>query len=214
MPIPLWLSSNSTVMFVWIFMTSTAVPQSLDSIKVCPLPSIKMFFMAWEVRESRNKLLHGWAAFFNLIFLLSTKILLSDRQRPSELNICLANLLHPSLLCDIPALNYHADPSHLSAPPFNICRAVYLYAREKARLLISTQRSRLKVFTARLCFNWLWLKEKPTVRQSFVTVRQGLCWVVGAWLTMLMLLLGRGELCSECRPKASKRSTLLGLMQD
>lgn len=53
-------------MFALIFMTSTDVPQSQDSIKICPLSSINIFFMAVEVRENRNKLLHGWAAFLNL----------------------------------------------------------------------------------------------------------------------------------------------------
>lgn len=46
-------------MFALIFMTSTDVPQSQDSIKICPLSSINIFFMAVEVRENRNKLLHG-----------------------------------------------------------------------------------------------------------------------------------------------------------
>lgn len=131
MPAPFWLSSDSTVIFALIFMTSTVVPQCQDSIKTCPLPSINIFFMAMEVRESRNKLLHGWAAFLNLIRLLSSKIPLSDPQRPSELNICLANLLHPSLLRDRLALNYHADPSQLapSSPPLFVCLSVYMPER-------------------------------------------------------------------------------------
>lgn len=211
-PTPFWLSSNSIVMFALIFMTSTRIPQSQDSIKVCPLPSINIFFMGREERESRNKLLHGWAAFLNLIRLLSAKILLSDLQRPSELNICLANLLHPSLLSDRSALNYHANPSQLTVPPLHISLSLRLYAREKAGLLIWTQWSRLKVFTAKLCFNWLRLKEKSAVRPSFVTERQGLCWVVGARLSMLMAQLGRTELCSECKPKATKRSNSVDLM--
>lgn len=173
MPAPFWLSSDRTVLFALIFMTSMVVPQSQDSVKVCPLPSINIFFMAIEVRESRNKLLHGWAAFLNLIRLLSTKILLSDPQRPSELNICLANLLHTSHLCDRPALNYHPDPSQLTVPPLHICLSIHLCAREKAGLLISTQWSRLTVFIANLCFNWLWLKEQPAVQQSSVTELQG-----------------------------------------
>ncbi len=212
MPTPFWLSSNSIVMFALIFMTSTRVPQPQDSIKVCPLPSINIFFIGREERGSRNKLLHGWAAFLNLILLLSTKILLSDLQRPSELNICLANLLHPSLLGDRPALNYHADPSQPAAPPLHISLPLRLYAREKAGLLIWTQWSGLKVFTAKLCFNWLRLKQRPAVRPSFVTEQQGLCWVVGARLSLLMAQLGRTELCPECKPKAPKRSSLVGLM--
>lgn len=55
MPWPFWLSSDSTAMFALIFMTSTGVPLSLDSIKVCPLPPVNNPFMAGEVRESRNK---------------------------------------------------------------------------------------------------------------------------------------------------------------
>lgn len=68
--------------------------------------------------------------FLTSIRLLSTKILLSDPQRPPELNICLANLLHPSLLCDRPALNYHDDLSHLAVPPLHICLSVSLHAKK------------------------------------------------------------------------------------
>lgn len=112
------LSSDSTVMFAFLFMTSTNVLQSQDSNKVFSLPSINTFFMATGVRGSRNKPLHGWAAFVNLICLLSNKILLGDPQRPSEVNICLGNLVHTSFLRLTVALYHHADPPQLSMSVF------------------------------------------------------------------------------------------------
>lgn len=131
------------------------------------------------------------------------------RERQSWTSVWLTSPIHLSSVTDW-ALNYHADPSHLAVPPLHICLSIRLYARDKAGLLISTQWSRLKVFTAKLCLNKLWLKEKPAIRPSFVTVRQGLCWIVGERLPVLM----GTEWCYECKPKAPKRSSSMGMMQD
>lgn len=87
-----WLASYSTLMFVLIFMTSSAIVHSQDSFKVSPLPSINIFFMALEVGKSHSKPIHGWAACLNFIFLVSNKSLLSDLQRPIGVNVCLGNL--------------------------------------------------------------------------------------------------------------------------
>lgn len=158
MPRPFWLSSDDTAMFVLIFMTSTGLLQSQDSIKVCPLPSINIVFMAREVRESRNKLLHGWDAFLHLTRLLSSQILLSDLRSPPEPNICLVNLLHPSLLCDraalvITVLLHHCLLPLLSTSYLSVCDS--LHTREEAGiLLISAEWSRPKVFTEKLCSGW------------------------------------------------------------
>ena len=108
------LSSDSAIMFAFLFMTSTDVLQTQDSIRFFPLPSINRFFMAGRVRGRRNKPLRGWAAFVNLICLLSNKILLGDPQSPSEVNICLGNLLHTSFLRWTVGLHHHADPQQLS----------------------------------------------------------------------------------------------------
>lgn len=43
-------SLDSIVMFACVFMTSTAVLQSQDTIKVFLLPAINILFMAMEVR--------------------------------------------------------------------------------------------------------------------------------------------------------------------
>lgn len=49
------------------------------------------------------------------------KILQSDQQRSSELNICLANLLHPSFLSDT-VLNHHSLLSLLSISVISVCQ--------------------------------------------------------------------------------------------
>lgn len=92
------LLSDSTVMLGLIFMTSTGVLQSLDSIKVCPLPSINIFFMAREVRERRNKLLHGWDAFLNLIpaFYQPRSCSVTCRDRQNRTSVWLTSSTHLS----------------------------------------------------------------------------------------------------------------------
>ena len=156
-----------------------------------------------EVKESRNKPLHGWAAFLNLIRLLSTKILLSDPQRPSEPNICLANLLHPSLLHDRPALNYPANPSQLAVSPshLSVCQSIYTPERRPGY--------------------WSWLNEAGSRSLQQIYVLTDSCWrrsllsdkvlsqsdevCSDLWGLNVNVNGAAWKFCSECKPKASKR---------
>lgn len=149
-PTPSWLSSDSIVMFALIFMTSTRLLQSLDIIKVCPLSSINIFFIAGE-----------WGKVVTSYYMDELHFLTSSafyQQRSCSVT-CRDGQNWTSVWLTSSTHFFSETVRHLTTTLIHTCLSV-CGSGEKARLLISTHCNRLKIFTAKPCFNWLWLKEK------------------------------------------------------
>lgn len=128
MPTLFWPPADSAVMFVLIFITSTGLLQSVDTINVCPRSSINIFFTARKWGEAVTSYYMDELHFLSLsTFHQWGSCSVTCRGHRSDPSVWVTSSTHFSPMTDwllTITLIHHPSLTHLSIP-------VRLCAREK-----------------------------------------------------------------------------------
>lgn len=164
MPMPFWLWSDRIVMFALIFMTSTGLLQSLDSIKVCPLSSINILFMAgkWgKVVTSHYMDELYFLTSSTLYQQRSCSVTCRDGQSRTSVWLTSSNTL---LLRDRPPLNHHTDPS--SSCLFNLCTNI---RQTGCSAYAKVQLKQFQLFLLQFYFSFFFVIQVANMKTSGMT---------------------------------------------